>query len=803
MPDSNTTQPNNDDVSQKKALSPWDEELPPPEPKKNLVVGSLDSANSKDINIDQDKKPVPFNIPANINEEKVGKKIPAEEIIKKQPEVSSSLPPNLASPPVAKPKPSLISTMKPESKTTEPLAQPQVPALTKAKEVVIQPKPDQIPLKPIQPPPAAKPKPEPIPAPPIQAPPAQVKFVPIQVKPESGVGELVQPAGSQAQAEAQKAVEPEPLPLKVPPAIAQEKAGVVQMSPFGRDKIEPKSKEEPKPVLPDITPRADRFKTEKNLDSISNIQIQPEPRNVKPEKPDIFAGEKAKIPKVEEKKKEPAPAPIRKPVESNKPSFFKRPGFIIVASVLFLLTAGIYLTEMGLMSVGLEKVYGIFGLESLWGGLPRNAEKALGKSAVAMRDQLNFKIKGSITLTVNKTIKSPITTPLVSVATSPYALRDENISEGIKAVLTQYDYYNSSSSPDSSTGSSSSSSSTTPSVTGTTPPSSTSPGSQQDAASYQPEESTIKQIDAEFEGESSDDAIKNEIKIKKLVGSDSTLSIISNKKDLYVKSSPDIKYASNADSSKWLDFNISNISENNPVKDFTNIKLDKGFSIIGRRSGNEKIGSVRCFKYTLDNLEIGDSLDYLGIKSDSVSKISGDVWIGVVDHYIHKIDVKITPSIASSISQISLTFELYDYGVENSIVIPALSDKIVAESGGTATDTTATTLSDQGDMYSRDKTRKSDLITIKTALEKYKQTNGSYPKAPEMVKLNTKDNIIQTSLVPEFIASIPTDPKAAEGWYYGYKSDGNKFTLSARLENSDDPQVTRVGEAYVHWVYNN
>lgn len=801
MADSNTTQPKNDDVSKKKALSPWDEELPAEEPKKNLVVGSLDSANTKDINIDQDKKPVPFNIPANINEEKIGKKIPAEEIIKKQPEVSSSPPPN-SMPPVAKPKPPLISTMKPKPEVNKPSGQPPAQVLTPANKDNLQPKPDQIPVEPLQPSPVIQSKSEPIQTPPVQVKPEPAQASLIQAKPESGVSELVQPAGSVAEAEPSEAVKPKPLPVKAQPPV-QEKATALPMSPFNREKIEPKSKEEPKPVLPDITPRENQLNAEKRLDSISNIKAQPKPAEVKPEKPDIFAPEKAKIPKVEEKKKEHPPAPIEKPVGPDRPSFFKRPGFIIVMSILFLLTAGIYLTEMGLISVGLENVYGIFGLESLWGGLPRNAEKALGKSAVAMKDRLNFKMKGSVTLTVNKTIKSPITTPLVSIAATPYALRDENIAEGIKGILTQYDYYNSSSSTtDSSTSSSSSSSSSAPSVSSSTTDSSTSYGSQQDAASYQPEESTIKQVDAEFEGESSEDAVKSEIKIKKLVGSDSTLSIVGNKKDLYVKSSPDIKYASNADSSKWLDFNISNVTENNPVKDFTNIKMDKGFSIIGRRSGNEKIGSTRCFKYTLDNLEIGDSLDYLGIKSDSVSKISGDVWIGIVDHYIHKVDVKITPSIASSISQISVTFEMYDYGVENSIVVPALSDKITPALGESAT-TVPATIVEEGDIYSRDKTRKSDLITIKAALEKYKQTNGSYPKASVMVKLNIKDNIVQTSLIPEFIASIPADPKAAEGWYYGYKSDGNKFTLSARLENSADAQVTKVGDAYIHWVYNN
>jgi hypothetical protein len=102
-----------------------------------------------------------------------------------------------------------------------------------------------------------------------------------------------------------------------------------------------------------------------------------------------------------------------------------------------------------------------------------------------------------------------------------------------------------------------------------------------------------------------------------------------------------------------------------------------------------------------------------------------------------------------------------------------------------------------------DATRKANLATIKTALENYKDTAGSYPIATELTKLYIQNNPVFLSLVPTYISSIPTDPKSAVGWYYAYKStDGKSFSLSARLENVSDAQASMVGGVALYYVYN-
>jgi len=756
------------DASKKKFDSPWDEELPPEEPKKANVVGSLDAKSSDSTLPGGDKKPVPFNIPTDVADEKVGKKIPAQTVI------ANSQQPNtkLAQAPIEKVQKPVTAPIQSQSVNTPkitPVIQPQAPK--------------SIPISGTQ---NATSKP---------------------VGPSAGVNELIQPKKEPI------AIPPKPIAMpkiakpatevkSAPPAIK------VPINPAPVANIEAESgtladikpaekiteKELPPPILPDISKPID-MEAEDELKPPAYITNMPKREN-----------------KTQDQKK-PAPPEIKKPVTNNNPPFYKRAKFLIPAVAIFLFVVGVYLTEAGILGIGLEKVYGLVGAESLWGGLPRNPEKALGMSAQAMQKQLDFKIKGSISMTVNKTIKSPITSPLVSAINLPFALRDTNTIIGIKAITTQYDYYGDSTS-NSATTDSSTSDSTADSSAGTDSSTSTAApilGDQSSNSAYQPEESTIKQVDADIEGQSSDQAIKTDLAIKKLVGSGSTVSLLSTKNQLFVKSSQDIKFAGNAESSKWLEFNINNIQSENPFKDLASIKLDQGFSIIGRRSGNEKVGSIRCFKYSIDNLEIGDSLDFLGIKKDSVQKIEGNIWIGVADHYLHKIDLKIIPSISSSISQMSITLEMYDYGIENSIQIPALADKIIANitADSTATASAASTATATPSvaaavtMGEQDQTRKSDLQNIKTALEKYKTANSKFPVANAMIHLDAKDNVVQKALVAEYITGIPADPKAADGWYYGYKSDGKTFTLSARLENTADKEVTKVGDIYLHWVYNN
>jgi hypothetical protein len=101
---------------------------------------------------------------------------------------------------------------------------------------------------------------------------------------------------------------------------------------------------------------------------------------------------------------------------------------------------------------------------------------------------------------------------------------------------------------------------------------------------------------------------------------------------------------------------------------------------------------------------------------------------------------------------------------------------------------TSPTPSNQTDSSKRDTERKETLNDISTALSAYKKTNGTYPVGDDISVL-----VVLTASDPPYISEIKDDPlnDADSGVVvnYGYSSDGTKFTLTAALENKQDPDA--------------
>lgn len=100
-----------------------------------------------------------------------------------------------------------------------------------------------------------------------------------------------------------------------------------------------------------------------------------------------------------------------------------------------------------------------------------------------------------------------------------------------------------------------------------------------------------------------------------------------------------------------------------------------------------------------------------------------------------------------------------------------------------------------------DSQRKTDLDSIKNALNSYFQTNSEYPVASQTVKTNESDNILVQKLVPAYLTSLPVDPSDPQ-YYYGYKSDGTTFELTSVLEDTTDPAGIQAGQYYLYKVTN-
>lgn len=487
------------------------------------------------------------------------------------------------------------------------------------------------------------------------------------------------------------------------------------------------------------------------------------------------------------------------PGEKNH-SFFKHPFLTIGIPCLLFVMALILFTETGIISIGAEKVYGAVGLEKLWGGLSKNIQSAILYSGAAMKEHQEFKATGTITLTVNKYIKSQITTPLVSYLAPEARKQDNQIAFGaVKATKTSdYYYYDTTSTPtatddasdsnstsdlDTADSSSSVSDSTYTDTTSTSSSSSTS------ATSVTETGSTVQQVEGSITLISSGEGQQADIKVQKDGGTD-IINLINSSRTLWVRSSDNIKFDKNSAADKWVKYSLEGQKSENAGDGIFSLSDGSGLSVTGKRLGNEKLNGVRTYHYQIDSLEVGNVFQSIGIDSDSIQSITGDVWIGIKDKFIRKIELKITLPSANSISLIQLQLEFDNFDQVNQIITP--SSSTVVEPGGF-------------DMSAiNDEQRKNDVDNILSALQYYKSVSGSYPISKDLLKLNESGNIIESILVPNYLTAMPTDPKASEGWYYAYKSnDGTTCSVSARVENSSFAEAEMVNNILLYLKYNN
>lgn len=515
---------------------------------------------------------------------------------------------------------------------------------------------------------------------------------------------------------------------------------------------------------------------------------------------------------------------------------------IIVGAVLAVIVLLILLTETGVISLGFEKTYNKLGLEVLWGGLPSKADNALGKSLTLMSDKTGFKVTGTVTLAINKSVESPVTTPLVAFNQNNKMAIGYKLDKAILAV-SETDYTDpvtgetwtvvpddtpltdTSTTDSSTTDTATTDTSATDTSLGDTSTSTEISGDQSLDSSYQDStlSSDTKEVVAELDGFISKSG--NEINLSVNKAGTSDINLKSNADKLWVKSDK-IKFNDSAVEGKWLEYSLSTLQGKNLLESFFAGSIE-GATAEGTKIKNEKVGKTRCYEYKLDSLSIGNGLSDIGISEGVIQSMSGNVWIGIADKLIHKLDLQIIPSYSSSVQAINVSLEFIDYGKQGTFTAPDATD-IITELSTTTTTADETVVADGAttdqivDQSSTDTTavadaaataaalvatndakRKGDLAIMKTALTAYKSKYGSYPISTTLLQLSIEPNLLSTKLTPEFLQALPTDPKATEGWYYGYRSLNSKsYYLTAKLENTTDLEAKIVDNIYLYILNN-
>ena len=474
----------------------------------------------------------------------------------------------------------------------------------------------------------------------------------------------------------------------------------------------------------------------------------------------------------------------------------------VLASLVILIGGMIFLTETGNLSFGLEKVYGAIGMEKLWGGLPKDTSQAFVVSFSKLSSEQTFKLNGTITATIDASKPSPIFSPLIAQVGSPHLAQDVDLTrpqfKAVKAAATSdYDTILNGTADQSLDFLSNNSNSTAVnsnsgnSTVDSNSNDNTNAGSfnsfyddQGNYPSYQTDSSVSRDIYADLTGAFSPSGTEAILKIKKAVGT-ADIDLKNSGGKLWVKSDKDIKFATNANPDKYLEYDISSLSGNSIQSVLFSPLMLNSLTVSGKREANEPMGGVRCYRYSIDNLVLGNNLSSFGLSQDNIKNISGILWVGIKDKLPRRISLKITGSNVAVTKEFDIALDFYDYAVQNNFTSPTADETIspIASSNTNSSQNTAP-------VVTNDQTRKTDIQNIEAALESYKTANGSYPLSSSLLKLNISGNIVQSALSPAYLAIWPADPKASDGWYYSYKSNGATYSLSARLEDAADPSVT-------------
>jgi hypothetical protein len=471
-----------------------------------------------------------------------------------------------------------------------------------------------------------------------------------------------------------------------------------------------------------------------------------------------------------------------------------------VVGLILLFAGGIFLTEQGLMSFGLEKIYGMVRLETLWGGLPANAENAFAMSAVKMKSAGSYKVDGTANFTVNKGIKSDIVGPIVSASSLPvFARGDEEMGAKIMAlaaVATNGDLNSlpnqklledPSATEQQTTGSATQSTDQSTQLTTPTTTSATSTG-------ISTVEEITSKISANFSGNIS--GVTFNLKSKK--NPNSKIELVYAKNKIYLKTSDDIIFSKDS-KGRWLAYDIKDLD--NPSENlFSSNFSGSNFSITGKRQGSEVINGVRCYRYD-GKVAIGSALEAFGLKENSVDNMDLSFWVGVKDHNIRKIETEIIPNNSSAITRIDLKIDFSNFGSDSgNYVVPASSIPATLGQAPTATTPINTgTASNLTPEKKRDAQRKTDLSIIAKGLEGYFTANSKYPVATKSEKIFATSGTIYSSLTPTYISTTPIDPSDPT-YYYGYESDGKSYKLSAVLEDKTDSEGKVVGSINLYFL---
>lgn len=206
-------------------------------------------------------------------------------------------------------------------------------------------------------------------------------------------------------------------------------------------------------------------------------------------------------------------------------------------------------------------------------------------------------------------------------------------------------------------------------------------------------------------------------------------------------------------------------------------------SLVSKSSfiGHEKLnsGDTYHFKTSVGSSDLEMISGYPALSEWENASGVVDIWVSRKSHIVQRFRIGL--SNATDVSK-TITMEANINSVVEKIEAPA---DFSGEKVGSNMTTTKT----------NDQLRKEDIAKVQVALNKYFSDRASYPIAATIENLSEPKSVLNSALVPLYLDNMPRDPVGVH--YYGYKSDGKDYELTAVLDDSTDPEGMQVGAVFI------
>jgi len=255
---------------------------------------------------------------------------------------------------------------------------------------------------------------------------------------------------------------------------------------------------------------------------------------------------------------------------------------------------------------------------------------------------------------------------------------------------------------------------------------------------------------------------------------------------------------------EWVDMDSAAAGKAIAPSFDTSMVSNKYLKYIKEASLADKDGTTNHYKIVMDGEKILASEEFDQLKKIYNNDISDfeiieEIWVDSKNKLINKNTAEISmvtkggegSNVGDNSGSVKIKNSVFlafsDFGKAVAITAPEnVKGKLTADGLG---------------LSGNDQKRAIDLVIVANALQNYYKDNSKYPFTEEKMQRMNGENVLLTELVSKYLPSLPADPNSPNA-FYGYKSNGVYYELTAVLEDKNSSVCRMSGNLCIFMIKN-